>query len=213
MTTKTYHLRPSSFTLSTTSLTDLIQHSLDPEVEEGMNPSFLDCFGTVVVHELGDDETEFNFHENLNRTQHDIEAFVVDRYPQSEHGKTTIHLLTRLKNRARTVSPPLRKISRRAIPEDVISHWSTLSLRAHLTHNLEWLHRTTWDPHHEETMEVETTDIFQSLVHWAAETDGLIEEFVVLINGDTDEPSLAWCQHLTSNGSTLGVQSKPTVER
>ena len=40
-------------------------------------------------------------------------------------------------------------------------------------------------------MEVETTDIFQSLVHWAAETDGLIEEFVVLINGDTDEPSFA----------------------
>ena len=58
-------------------------------------------------------------------------------------------------------------------------------------HNLEWLHTTTWDPDYEETMEVETTDIFQSLVHWAAETDGLIEEFVVLINGDTDEPSFA----------------------
>jgi hypothetical protein len=173
-------------------LTNLIQDSLNPEIEEGIDPSFLSCFGTVVTHALGNGEIEFNFQENLNRTQDDISASVINRYPDSEHGKMTLHLFDMITESCTYCLPTEEQNFGRSILEDVISGRSTLSLRAHLTDRLEWLHLTTCDPAILFLeMETEPTHIFQSLKDWAAETDGLIEEFIVLINGDTIEPSFA----------------------
>ncbi|MDA0716316.1 MAG: hypothetical protein O3A74_07145, partial [archaeon] len=174
-----------------------------------IDPSFVDCFGTVIVNDLEDGSVKYSFYESnlegesqgegdeevdeLEDGEREISRLLVDEFPDSDHGKEIFKLTSKLKATSIYRLPTQKENFGREVPNEI-----KMTVKSKKNQIREWLkdlHQGTYDEAIRQSFEnsnTNVTDIYEKFQLWSEECNGLIDDFLIILDSSPESFSFAF---------------------
>lgn len=161
------------------------------EQENQIDPSFVECFGTLIVNDLTEGEVFHSFYESA--AEQDFTRCIVDEFPISTHGKEFFKQNSEL-NAQKTYRLPTKEENfGRDIPQKI---QNAVELKNNQIRKwLKYLHKGTYDVDTRQALKSSEniiSDIHNQIELWSEESHGLLEDFIIIINSSREFFSFAF---------------------
>ena len=161
----------------------------EQEQENQIDPSFVECFGTLIVNDLTEGEVSHSFYES----EQNFTRCIVDEFPISTHGKEFFKLNSELNAQKTYRLPTNEENFGRSIPQKI---QNAVELKNNQIRKwLKYLHKGTYNPDTRQALEgsgVIILDIYNQIERWSEESHGLVEDFLVIIHPSPESFSFAF---------------------